>query len=340
MNEYYWTLSSKPYIAHYGVKGMQWGIRQWQYADGTYTPAGYERYFGKKTSTLQSIRENGLRKTVAQGIQNRLDQRQLTKGSVSKDRIIKSGYTMKRIQTNDELENHAFYATHTKEDNDRYQGLFGDNLSNRAKKEGKNVKVYQLSIKAKKNLSIPSDENVVYIMRGLMKDKSFSKDVYSSIKDSAEIMKRPQQQKVFKRALRAINKGYDKCSVNEQMAVWQAFNISLTNHNEAQVRSQNVFYGELKKKGYEAILDYNDKNYSSYHAKDPIIVFDNDSVSLKSVDTPDKKVTHQLNVKYNKIRIQEDAIKQVSDALTGVGENKMYDVENYLSDKLKKYLAA
>lgn len=340
MNDYTWSLSGQDHIVHYGVKGMQWGIRQWQYADGTYTPAGYQRYFGKKTSTLQSLRENGLRRTVAQGIQNRLDQRQYGKGSVGSDRIIKSGYEMKRIQTSKDLEDHAFYATHTKEDNDRYQGLFGNNLLNRAKKEGKNASVYQLSIKAKKNLSIPSDENVVYIMKGLMKDKDFSKDVYSSIKDSAEIMKRPQQQKVFKRAMRAMSKGYDKCTVNEQMAIWQAFNISLTNHNDSQIRAQNVFYNELKKKGYEAILDYNDKNYSSYHAKDPVIVFDNDSVALKSVDTPDAKVTGQLNRKYNAIRIKEDAVKQVADALTGVGETKVYDVENYLSDKVKKYLAS
>lgn len=31
-------------LMHYGVKGMKWGVRNYQYADGSYTPAGKKRY--------------------------------------------------------------------------------------------------------------------------------------------------------------------------------------------------------------------------------------------------------------------------------------------------------
>lgn len=34
------------YLAHYGVKGQKWGVRNWQNADGTYTDAGRQRYWG------------------------------------------------------------------------------------------------------------------------------------------------------------------------------------------------------------------------------------------------------------------------------------------------------
>lgn len=34
------------FLAHYGVKGQKWGVRNYQYADGGYTPAGAERYWG------------------------------------------------------------------------------------------------------------------------------------------------------------------------------------------------------------------------------------------------------------------------------------------------------
>ena len=35
---------SNLYLAHHGVKGMRWGIRQWQNPDGSLTPAGRIRY--------------------------------------------------------------------------------------------------------------------------------------------------------------------------------------------------------------------------------------------------------------------------------------------------------
>lgn len=31
-------------LAHYGVKGMKWGVRRYQNYDGTYTKRGLERY--------------------------------------------------------------------------------------------------------------------------------------------------------------------------------------------------------------------------------------------------------------------------------------------------------
>ena len=58
---------------------------------------------------------------------------------------------------------------------------------------------------------------------------------------------------------------------SEKIAIYKALNLSLTNRNPQEVATQNRFYSELKKKGYNASLDYNDKEYSSYHAKRPVI---------------------------------------------------------------------
>lgn len=32
------------YLAHYGIKGQKWGVRRFQYENGSYTPEGKERY--------------------------------------------------------------------------------------------------------------------------------------------------------------------------------------------------------------------------------------------------------------------------------------------------------
>ena len=42
MKTYYYK-HEEPYLMHYGVKGMKWGVRRYQNADGTLTAKGKER---------------------------------------------------------------------------------------------------------------------------------------------------------------------------------------------------------------------------------------------------------------------------------------------------------
>lgn len=48
--DFYNKLPITEYLAHYGIKGMKWGVRRYQNRDGSLTSAGKERYGKNKAS--------------------------------------------------------------------------------------------------------------------------------------------------------------------------------------------------------------------------------------------------------------------------------------------------
>lgn len=373
------------YLVHYGVKGMRWGVRRYQYKDGSLTPQGYKHYgYGKDGRTSRSSSGTASKASMklrprispaerAKQFQNALSKKfddnikkakSTITGRMYVDEVLKAGTSFSRIQTSKDFEQFAFYATYKKHDMDKYMGLFGTNLRNRAEWDAKkaereakksgtkesieaakaartksdNLKVYQLKISATKNLKVPSDENASSITHELlMKDKTFRKNVAESIKDSKTKMKRPSQQLLFNQAERALNKDPARLTASEKTAIYKALNLSLTNHNEYEVAAQNTFYNALKKKGYNALLDYNDREYSSYHAKRPMIVFDLDAVKLSTITETNPKVVEKLNKIYSTERIAKEAISSTLGVLGKVGEVSMSDVTSALNRKFEDY---
>lgn len=350
-------------LYHHGIKGQKWGVRRYQFADGSYTPAGQKRYQNnqkqnnaQKVATLMSMKVS----EITNNAKTQITGRQYV------DTYLKKGTTFSRIQSSKDFENFAFYATYKKHDMDEYMGLFGKNLTTRAAAEAKraektanasgsesdlaiakqlrersdNMKVYQLKLSATNKLKVPSDENAGHITANLLKEPEFRKNVEASIIDSKEKMRRPTQQLLFKQAQNALNKDPGKMSSSEKIAIYKALNLSLTNHNPQEIAAQDRFYSELKKKGYNALLDYNDKDYSSYHAKRPMIVFDTDSVRLQSVTETDPKVVDKLYRKYNAERIRKEVTANTIGYVTKFGSKSLSECKSYLNKKTDDYLGA
>lgn len=347
------------YLIHHGIKGQKWGVRRYQYADGTLTPAGKKRYSGDSNSSGFDKLMNTDVKHLVNSARTQITGKQYVDG------YLKNGTTLSRIQTASNFEKFAFYATYKKHDTEEYMGLFGKNLMSRAQGEAKraeeaantsgseedlayaqelrnkanNTKVYQLKLEATKKLKIPSDENASDITANLLKEDEFKKNVLASIEDSKEKMKRPTQQILFDQALKAMNKDPDRMSSADKTAIYKALNLSLVNHNPQEIAAQNRFYSELKKKGYNALLDYNDKSYSSYHAKRPMIVFDVDSVRLQSVAEANPKVVDKLYRKYNTERILKEIPANTVGLVAKAGNKTLSECQSYIDDKLKDYLS-
>lgn len=342
-------------LYHHGVKGQKWGIRKYQYSDGTYTPEGRRHYgFGDGRSKLDISVSYALKSTAT-----------VVTGHQYVDGYLSSSTEFKRIQTSDVFEdNHAFFASYKKQDVDKYLGLFGSNLKSRAAREAKNaekeaektgneediakakelrekadsMKIYQLTINAQKKLKVPSDENAADITVGLLKDPEFKKNVELSIEDSKSKMIRPSQQILFNQAQSALSKEPDRLTTSEKVSLYKAFNLSLTNHNDAEIAAQNTFYGEMKKKGYDALLDYNDKQYSSYHAKKPMIVFNTDAVSLQAVSETDPKKVEQMYKVYNTERMAKETIAEAIGLVGQAAGTSVTSATAYVKRKTEDYL--
>ena len=343
-------------LQHHGVKGQKWGVRRYQYADGTLTPAGKKRY---------SSNVNGFDKLMNTKVKHVVNSARTTiTGKQYVDGYLKNGTTLARIQTSENFEKFAFYATYKKHDTNEYMGLFGKNLMSRAANDAKaaekqaeasgskedaavakqlrdradNIKVYQLKLEATKKLRVPSDENAADITAKLLKENDFRDNVIASIQDSKEKMKRPTQQILFNQAQNALKKDPSKMTMSEKIAVYKALNLSLVHHNKQEIAAQDRFYSELKKKGYNALLDYNDKEFSSYHAKRPMIIFDVDSVKLRSVTQANPKVVDKLYKRYNAERILKEIPAETIGLVTKYGSKTISEAYSYVDERMNDYL--
>lgn len=321
-------------LVHHGVKGQRWGIRRYQYTDGSLTPMGKRRMNSSDDDQRNVSKLNRLSKSLPYVIN----------GKQRTDLILKKGTEFSRIQTSPEFEKFAFYATHLQDDKNKYLGLFGNNLIKRAKYDSDSsgnsetkTKVYQVKIEATKKLKMPSDENASDITNKLLTDKDFKSDLRTAIQQSKTQMRRPAQQELLKNSLKLLDKDKE-LKEGEKLTVYKALNLSLTYHDPTSVRVQDKFYGAMKEKGYNALLDYNDKVYSSYKAKQPVIVFDVSSVRASAVLEPSPKTVAKLYSKYNRERIQREIPATTASVVTSKLNTTMNNAVSFLDGVTERYL--
>ena len=223
------------------------------------------------------------------------------------DKIFETNTEFQRIMKlaeNAEIRQGRQYLAVDKKDKVKYKGLLGDSFETQIKAQNKindvfNEKavkeaVYDVTVKNKDIVKVASRKRAEdAFMKLYNEDSEFRKALQERAKETTEEMgflkpfsKKLGEGKLEKHQLRRY--GYD------------IFNTLLVDTDKRSESNANKFYDALKKQGMNALEDINDKKYSGYNAKMPIITFDGNfdyvkrEMSKSEIMSNNKKATDMI----------------------------------------------
>lgn len=229
---------------------------------------------------------------------------------------IKMGTMLSRISTNDNQGvRDAFYASLSKNAGDvqKYRGMYGNTLASAGRG------VYEKSIRAVGDIKVASRKDVAKVLTELRDLPDFRVQMDKMLRDARSSMipglnSTEGQYKVVDKAIKAIQSGKIDKNVSD------AFNQVLVGGGADDRRTKEAithFYDALKKKGYGAIVDMNDRKYSGYNTKRPLIIFDTAKVSVDAVRRVGREEISSDNAKAMGRLAAETAGKAFVDGIPG-----------------------
>ena len=303
------TDSSTEILEHYGVKGMKWGKRL--------RSATSKLYDDHKENLRYKYRKSGLNEEqVEQKLQKRLKNEKraalaigaavATYGAYKGAKFLKNEFGTQTFKKGDKINSvmgndidysRHFYAYDNKKDGLKYDNMRLKDL-NRWGQRG-----YRITTEFTDDAKIASNRAARKEFKRLMKtDKEFRDSVKSNARRSFRIKSR-----------------YD------------SFNTKMPYRDTDQ---WNKFTDAMRKKGYSGIKDINDRKYSGYDSKNPIILFDQ-----KKMKQAGKKAIDVDDIEYDKqIRkiIGKQLIKKNAPAVGGIIAYKSYKTHTKNTTRRKK----
>ena len=370
-------------LYHHGIKGMKWGVRRFQNEDGSLTTAGKKRYGDESTGSDKKMSSNNSSKTPRKGLiarrKDSLTQKYIAKGysqTVAKtmaeqrmrteavlavvgtvavtavaikvarrigqdyvDQTFKSGKVIQNIGANPNanFKDSPFFAAVNKSDKKAYGMMYPNEKRGMAKNFAaqrglKYEGIYKNEIKLNsdvKRASVANARNIFY--EKMDNDPQFKKEVLDTLKkthysDSKAVYE-------YLRNGKHSRKLYDR------------FNQALATPQFQAAGIHKQYYDEMKKHGYNAILDINDTRYSGYKkiSKNPTIFFGNDKwEKISSKKLSDVEIDSN-NVKYTYRLLAKLLAKKIAIGAGGIaGINAITDqvvVERYLKEHPKSKLS-
>lgn len=289
------------FLAHYGVKGMKWGVRKdrsGKSKGNVVTKTVNSKVTKHKSNLVAKYKKKGMTDSEAQAaMEKRVKAEKYiataagtallayagykvgrSLGKEYLDKTIRAGTELHTITVEPERTNMSrFYATYSPRDRFIYRNLYGRQLGDKGKD------VYDVSRRVTKNLKAPSRKKASEIFAELYKnDSEFRNNIDRYYGRTASSAFGTNNFAIdAKRAGEAIKRGFTDKELKS--FGYDIFNAQLANGDP----TNNRFYDRLKELGYNAVMDVNDRRYSNFRTNNSVIIFDMGSVVRSGVEQLD-----------------------------------------------------
>ena len=364
-------------LYHHGIKGMKWGVRRFQNEDGSLTTAGKKRYGDESTGSDKKTSSNNGSKTPRKGLiarrKDSLTQKYIARGysqTAAKtmaeqrmrteavlavvgtvavtavaikaarrigqdyvDQTFKSGKVIQNIGANPNanFKDTPFFAAVNNSDKKAYGMMYPSEKRGMAKNFAaqrglKYEGIYKNEIKLNSDVKRASVANAQKIFYQKMDtDPKFKKDVLDTLKKTA-----------YNDSSAVTN--YTKNGIRSRK-LYDRFNQALATPQFQDAGIHKQYYDEMKKHGYNAILDINDTRYSGYKkiSKSPTIFFgDGKWEKISNKKLSDVEIDSNVS-KYAYGLISKQGAKNVAKIAGVVVGAKAISDQAAVADYLKKH---
>ena len=303
------TDSSTDILEHYGVKGMKWGKRL--------KSSTSKLYDNHKENLRYKYRKSGLNEEqVEQKLQKRLKNEKRAALAIGAAVATYGAYKGAKFLKNE-------FGTQTFKKGDKINSVMGNDIDYSRhfyaydnKKDGlkyENIRLKDLNMLGRRGHRITTE-----------------------FTDDAKIAGNRAARKEFKRLMKTDKEFRDSVKNNARRSLkiksrYDSFNTYMPYRDTDQ---WNKFTDAMRKKGYSGIKDINDRKYSGYDSKNPIILFDQ-----KKMKQAGKKAIDGDDVEYNKQMLKligKQLIKKNAPAAGGIIAYKSYKTHTKNTTHRKK----
>ena len=340
MWQYNYGYSNELY--HHGILGQRWGVRRYQNKDRTLTAAGKKRRYGDSNTTSSTVKKKSSRQSKLEETYRSkgMTQQEAEEAAAKRvkaekyvaaaaavtvaacvaycayrnyavDKTISSNTDFQRVMKLNKDQDILLgpqYLAYDKRDKVKYKGMLGKAFQDQTqvftfnRDYGKDV--VDVSVKAKQDIKVASPKKAQDTFMKLYKENDeFRKAYTESVKEMDKGDMVPSRKQLYKK----IVSGEPMTNLELRTKGYDALNIGLVNKSDSGKKVSSMFYDELKKQGVNAVQDVNDKKYSGYRSKNPIITFDGSYDYVKRVMSNDE-IRKNLNKATNDM-IKEELVQ-------------------------------